>query len=164
MCEEACDLSSQQCAAGQIRNVRLEARGDCEERRLWASYGCARAARASVEMSMTNRRESLKCWTCYVTTGDHGPRNCPDCGGLGQLPSPLVLTEWRLRELERSYSGGGQAGQDVGWLISEVRKAHHALVQILAAGQEADDGDAIATRIRFLANEVLQVYPTTPEA
>jgi hypothetical protein len=75
-----------------------------------------------------------------------------------------VLTEWRLRELERAYGERGQASQDVGWLISEVRKAHHVLVQILAAGQDADESDATARRIRFLANAVLQVYPTEPES
>jgi hypothetical protein len=108
---------------------------------------------------------NLKCWTCYgegVTSGEHGPRNCPDCGGLGQLPSPLVLTEWRLRELERSYGERGETGQDMTWLISEVRKSHHVLVQILAASQDADESDAIS-RIRFLANEVLRVYPAAPD-
>jgi hypothetical protein len=116
-------------------------------------------------MATTTNRESLKCWTCYgegANTNEYGPTACPDCGGLGELPSPLVLTEWRLRELERAYAEGGKAGQDVGWLISEVRKAHHVLVQILAAGQDADDHDATASRIRFLANKVLQVYPTVP--
>jgi hypothetical protein len=78
------------------------------------------------------------------------------------LPSPLVLTEWRLRELERAYGERGQAGQDVSWLIAEVRRAHHVLVQILAASQDADENDAIASKIRFLANEVLRVYAVAP--
>jgi hypothetical protein len=114
---------------------------------------------------MSNDADAMKCWTCYgegVTTSEHGPRNCPDCGGLGMLPSPLVLTEWRLRELERAYGEHGQTGQDVSWLIAEVRRAHHVLVQILAASQDADDDDAIASKIRFLANEVLRVYAVAP--
>jgi hypothetical protein len=114
---------------------------------------------------MSNDADAMKCWTCYgegVTTSEHGPRNCPDCGGLGMLPSPLVLTEWRLRELERAYGEHGQAGQDVSWLIAEVRRAHHVLVQILAASQDADENDAIASKIRFLANEVLRVYAVAP--
>jgi hypothetical protein len=86
----------------------------------------------------------------------------------------LVRTEWRLRELERIYSatggtgalgnGPGTAPQDVRWLVSEVRRAHHALLQILAA---ADDTDAVAdpalTRIKFLTNGVLSVYPLRTE-
>jgi hypothetical protein len=108
-----------------------------------------------------------ECLTCYgqgVTSSERGPAACPDCGGLGQLPSPLVLTEWRLRALERSYEKqGGQAGQDITWLVSEVRRAHHALVQILAASQDADDTNATATKIKFLANDVLRVYPPKPQ-
>jgi hypothetical protein len=108
----------------------------------------------------------VKCWTCYgegTTANEQGLVACPDCGGLGQLPSPLVLTEWRLRELERIYSTkGGAAGQDVGWLVTEVRRAHHALVKILAASQDADADDATATKIKFIANDVLGVYPAKP--
>ena len=114
---------------------------------------------------MSDHGNTMKCWTCYgegVTTSEQGPRSCPDCGGLGMLPSPLVLTEWRLRELERVYGERGQAGQDVSWLIAEVRRAHHVLVQILAASQDADDSDPIASRIRFLANDVLRVYAVSP--
>ncbi|HEX2677993.1 MAG TPA: hypothetical protein VHM19_15170 [Polyangiales bacterium] len=105
------------------------------------------------------------CATCYGegTASDLSP--CPDCAGMGTLPSGLVLTEWRLRELERLYSQrGGEAGQDVGWLVREVRRAHHVLLQILAASQDADEGDAIAAKIKFLANDVLGMYPVTPKA
>jgi hypothetical protein len=88
---------------------------------------------------------------------------CPDCAGLGLLPSLLVLTESRLRELERAYDKrGGQAQQDVSWLVAEVRRTHQALVQILAASQDADDADAIAIKIKFIANDVLRVYPKKP--
>jgi hypothetical protein len=107
---------------------------------------------------------NLACGTCYgqgVTTTEQGPLACPDCGGEGKLPSPMVLTDWRLRELERHYQKlGGETGQDVQWLVGEVRRAHHALVQILAASQEAaDDADPITGKIKFLANDVLGAYP-----
>jgi hypothetical protein len=49
------------------------------------------------------------------------------------------------------------------WLVAEVRRAHHALLQILAASQDGDEDDPILTRIKFLANDVLSVYPkSTP--
>jgi hypothetical protein len=109
---------------------------------------------------------NVKCWTCGgegTTANEHGPTACPDCGGLGQLPSPLVLTELRLRELERVYEAqAGAVRQDVGWLVGEVRRAHQALVQILAASQDAEETDATATQIKFIANDVLRVYPAKP--
>lgn len=109
----------------------------------------------------------VKCWTCYgegVVSGLRGPEACRDCGGEGVLPSALVLTEWRLRELERGYErAGGDTARDVGWLVGEVRRAHHALMQILAASQDADANDGLLTRIKFLANDVLRVYPPSPE-
>jgi hypothetical protein len=109
--------------------------------------------------------KNVRCWTCYgegVTSGEQGLRSCPDCGGVGRLPSPPVLTESRLREIERVYGDQGQAAQDVGWLVAEVRRAQHALTQILAASQDADPADATASRIKFLANDVLGMYPKKP--
>ena len=52
--------------------------------------------------------------------------------------------------------------QDVHWLVAEVRRAHHALMQIMAASQDADDSEATATKIKFIANDVLGVYPAKP--
>ncbi|HEX7479927.1 MAG TPA: hypothetical protein VF331_19145 [Polyangiales bacterium] len=99
-----------------------------------------------------------------MITTEQGPLPCTDCAGAGVLPSPVVLTERRLRELERIYAAvGGETQQDVLWLVGEVRRTHHALVQILAAshdGSEADD--PIARKIKYLANDVLGVYPAKP--
>jgi hypothetical protein len=50
----------------------------------------------------------------------------------------------------------------VGWLVAEVRRAHHALLQILAASQDVDQADSTAIKIKFLANDVLRVYPPKP--
>jgi hypothetical protein len=108
---------------------------------------------------------SETCNTCHgegITGSEQGLLTCPDCAGRGELPSGLVRTEWRLRELERIYAAqGGEQGQDIHWLINEVRRAHHALLQILATGQDADDDWPGLTRIKFLANDVLSVYPKT---
>ena len=93
---------------------------------------------------------------------EQGPITCVDCAGRGVLPSGLVRTEWRLRELERIHAQlGGESGQDMRWLIAEVRRAHHALLQILAVGQDAEAGEPDLLRIRFLANDVLSMYPRT---
>ena len=106
------------------------------------------------------------CSTCYGTgevSGVHGPERCADCGGLGTMPTGMTLTERRLRDLERAYERrGGEVEADVRWLVGEVRRAHHALVQILAAAHEASDDDASATQVRCLANDVLRVYPKEP--
>jgi len=109
---------------------------------------------------------SEQCTTCQgegVTASEQGPLTCTDCAGLGQLPSGLVRTEWRLRELERIYDGkSGEQGQDFHWLVSQLRRSHLALLQILAASQDGED-DPTSARIRFLANDVLSVYPKQPE-
>jgi len=104
-----------------------------------------------------------KCATCYgegVTySGVRGPSDCPDCHGLGMLPSSSVLTERRLRDLEGKYTKrGDEAGQDVGWLVGEVRRAHHALVAIFTAADEQAEDDPVARKVRFLANQVLGYY------
>jgi hypothetical protein len=105
------------------------------------------------------------CTTCHgegVTASEQGPLTCTDCAGLGQLPSGLVRTEWRLRELERIYANqSGEAGQDTRWLIGEIRRAHGALLQILAASQDIEGDNTTASRIKFLANDVLSVYAKT---
>jgi len=107
------------------------------------------------------------CGTCHgegVTGSEQGPLTCLDCAGIGSLPSGLVRTEWRLRELERVYAAqSGEIGQDLHWLIAEVRRAHQALLQILAAGEDVDEAHPTLTRIKFLANAVLSMYPVRSE-
>lgn len=100
------------------------------------------------------------CTTCYgegVFASDRSP--CVDCAGLGKLPSGLVLTERRLRTLEEAYQRqGGETAADMQWLVAQVRRSQHTLLQILAAAQDVE-ADAIATKIKFLANDLLRVYP-----
>ena len=110
------------------------------------------------------------CITCQgegVTPSESGPLTCVDCAGLGHLPGGLVRTEWRLRELERIYRGlGGEQGQDLHWLIAELRRSHHALLQILAVSQDLEvpsmDGNSLS-RIKYLANDVIGVYSRVEE-
>jgi DnaJ-class molecular chaperone len=105
---------------------------------------------------------SETCGTCQgegVTGSEAGPLTCLDCAGTGKLPSGLVRTEWRLRELERIHAAAsGEAGQDIQWLIHQVRRSHHALLQILAASADLDEAHPTLRRIKFLANDVLDVY------
>jgi hypothetical protein len=90
-----------------------------------------------------------------------------DCAGIGRLPSGLVRTEWRLRELERIYGeNSNEAAKDMRWLISELRRSHHALLQIMAVGHdlhlpEAPESTGLS-RIKFLANDVIGMYPVRP--
>ncbi|MCB9658178.1 MAG: hypothetical protein R3B40_29900 [Polyangiales bacterium] len=106
------------------------------------------------------------CQTCFGTGevgGQHGVTTCSDCLGLGELPSSMVLVERRLRDLEARYTAqGGQGLVDVRWLIDEVRRSRHALVQILAAGADSDTSTdamrALTRRMCFLANDVLDYY------
>jgi hypothetical protein len=104
----------------------------------------------------------MTCQGEGVVPSESGPLTCADCAGLGKLPGGLVRTEWRLRELERIYrDADGERGQDLHWLISELRRSHEALLQILAVSQDlelpASESSGLA-RIKFLANDVIGVY------
>lgn len=110
-----------------------------------------------------------KCITCFGTGevgGERGPEDCRDCHGTGQLASAASVAEERLRRIEASTRETAhleaELERDVNWLIFEVRKSRSALVQILAAAQDLDDGDALVKRIRFAANDALGLYETKP--
>jgi hypothetical protein len=118
-------------------------------------------------MASESAATSDLCMTCQgegVTPSESGPLTCADCAGLGKLPGGLVRTEWRLRELERIYRDvGGEQGQDLKWLIAELRRSHQALLEILAVSQDLqgagdhEDESGIA-RVKYLANDVIGVY------
>jgi len=44
------------------------------------------------------------------------------------------------------------------WLVHELRQSRGALLRILARCQDADDSDATARDLKFLANEALGLY------
>jgi len=102
------------------------------------------------------------CLTCYgrgETASEHGVVPCPDCFGDGRPPGRGGRLEWRLRELERVYrTAGGEAAADVLWLVHELRSAREALVRVLARCDDADDDNAVAREVKFLANDALGLY------
>jgi len=113
-------------------------------------------------MDLSNMESCASCFGKGTQFRDMGPEPCPDCCGLGKLPSASVLRERRLRELEKIYEGRTEQSQDVRWLISEVRRSHHALIQILGASLDAAEDDDVAKKIAFLANDVLGLYRPRP--
>lgn len=106
------------------------------------------------------------CSTCLESgeiPTDFGPRDCPDCGGAGHLPSRAVLVDWRARDLERAVaSGRAPDAADLRWLLAELRGARRALTDVVALAHDIGDGDSIAVRIRFVANGALGLYEPAP--
>jgi hypothetical protein len=105
---------------------------------------------------------SGRCGTCYGTgevVTDHGPATCPDCFGDGHPLGRGAKMEWRLREIERLQRDSSQdSAADMLWLVQELRRCREALLHILARCQDADAGDALATDVKFRANEALGLY------
>ena len=102
------------------------------------------------------------CLTCYgrgETASEHGPTVCPDCFGEGKPPARGTRLEWRLRELERVYrEDKSEAAGDILWLVHELRGARDALVRVLARCDDAEDSDAVAREVKYMANEALGLY------
>jgi hypothetical protein len=93
-----------------------------------------------------------------------GPGRCPDCGGVGFLPSPHVLVEWRARDIELGNgTGAHSAARDIRWLLAELRRSRNALMEIHSLANELDDEAGISTRIRFAANQALRLYDVKTE-
>jgi hypothetical protein len=105
-----------------------------------------------------------QCKSCHGTGEvgtESGMARCPDCGGVGYLPSAHVLVEWRARDIERAHAGtGGSTGGDVRWLLAELRRSRDALTEISALAQELDE-NPISARIRYAANQALRLYEVT---
>jgi hypothetical protein len=103
-----------------------------------------------------------QCSSCLGTGEvgtEVGPVDCPDCGGAGTLPHPLVAIEWRVRDIEKMHSSGlDTLSKDMRWLIAELRRARTALTEIAALADDAGDSD-IAQRLRLTANRALELYP-----
>jgi hypothetical protein len=74
------------------------------------------------------------------------------------LPHPNVLVEWRARDIEKVRAAGSDAtATDIRWLIAELRRARTALTEIASLAEDAGDSE-IARRIRFTANQALELY------
>ena len=48
--------------------------------------------------------------------------------------------------------------RDTRWLVFELRRSREALQRILARCQDEDDGNALAAEVKFVANQVLELY------
>lgn len=113
----------------------------------------------SVETAADRQRKCSTCLGSGEIGTEVGPVDCPDCGGSGVLPHPLVAVEWRMRDIERSHAAGRDAvSADMRWLIAELRRARTALTDIAALAEDAGDSD-IVQRLRFTANRALELYP-----
>jgi hypothetical protein len=114
-------------------------------------------------MTIGDRAASERRCNSCLGTGEvgteAGPVDCPDCGGAGVLPHPLVAIEWRVRDIERTHAAARDGvSNDLRWLIAELRRARTALTEIASLAEDAGDSD-IARRLRFTANRALELYP-----
>ena len=106
------------------------------------------------------------CATCHGSgeyPTESGPVDCPDCGGAGTLPPKKVMIESRAGDIERAYAGArNTVASDVRWLLAKLRTARSALNEIIALAHDVTDQDAIAIKIRRIANRALGLYPSAP--
>ena len=110
-------------------------------------------------MQTTTRDACLTCYGAGEMVTDRGPSACPDCFGEGKALSEGTKVEWRLRAIERAATGAGrEAEADVRWLVHELRRHRDALVRILARCQDEGADNALASEVKFQANEALGVY------
>jgi hypothetical protein len=90
---------------------------------------------------------------------DQGPTACPDCFGEGRPAGRGATFEWRLRQIEKRHQGaGGEVTADVVWLVHELRRSRQALMGILTRCQDAEEADPLASEVKYLANEALDLY------
>ena len=92
---------------------------------------------------------------------ENGPIPCPDCFGQGRRLALAERVEWRIRDIERAHRGDGHGcTRDVSWLVFELRRSREALQRILARCQDEDAGNALAAEVKFVANQILELYET----
>jgi hypothetical protein len=73
------------------------------------------------------------------------------------------MIESRASDIERAYAGArNTVAADVRWLLAELRTARSALNEIIALAHDVTDQDAIAIKIRRIANRALGLYPSAP--
>lgn len=116
-------------------------------------------------MSIAPRESGRVCETCRGT-GEHGTdcgvTDCPDCGGVGSLPDPMVLAEWRIGDIQRTFSQDNTSvGSDVRWLVAELRRARKALTEVVTLSHERESEQVLA-QISVTAGEALSLYRVMP--
>lgn len=103
--------------------------------------------------------EASKCSTCNGTgamPSDYGPVDCSECGGSGASLPKKAQVDARMADLEKAYAGARNAvATDVRWMLTELRGARSALKEIVALAHDVRDEDAIALKIRMIANTAL---------
>jgi len=118
-------------------------------------------------MSERQQTSTDKCATCLgegeIGT-ENGPVSCPDCFGEGRRLALAERVEWRMRDIERSHRTDSHGcARDMNWLVFELRRSRDALQRILARCQDEDSEDGsnpLAREMKFVANEVLELYET----
>ena len=90
---------------------------------------------------------------------ENGPVSCPDCFGEGRHVALAERAEWRMRDIERAHRDDAHAcAPDTRWLVFELRRSREALQRILAICQDEDETNPLATEVKFVANQVLELY------
>jgi hypothetical protein len=109
-----------------------------------------------------SEQRTAACATCLgegeIGT-ENGPVSCPDCFGEGRPIALAERAEWRMRDIERAHGDDTHGcARDMRWLMFELRRSREALQQILARCQDEEDGNALASEVKFVANQVLELY------
>ena len=66
-----------------------------------------------------------------------------------------------LEVIERAHRGDVHGcARDMNWLVFELRRSRDALQRILARCQDEEPGNTLASEVKFVANEVLELYET----
>ncbi len=109
-----------------------------------------------------SEKETAACATCLgegeIGT-ENGPVSCPDCFGEGRPIALAERAEWRMRDIERAHSDDTHGcARDMRWLVYELRRSREALQRIIALCQDEDAANAVAAEVKFVANEVLELY------
>jgi hypothetical protein len=113
-------------------------------------------------MNQPQQQSTEKCATCLgegeIGT-ENGPVSCPDCFGEGRQLALAERVEWRMRDIERAHRGDSHGcARDMNWLVFELRRSREALQRILARCQDEDESQPLAAEVKFVANEILELY------
>ena len=113
-------------------------------------------------MNQPQQQSTEKCATCLgegeIGT-ENGPVSCPDCFGEGRQLALAERVEWRMRDIERTHRDDSHGcSRDMNWLVFELRRSREALQRILARCQDEDESQPLAAEVKFVANEILELY------
>jgi hypothetical protein len=107
---------------------------------------------------MSDQSQCLTCHGSGEVVNEFGPEACPDCAGAPGDVGAWQQTERRIRDIEQRYAGAPEFATDLKWLLFELRRSRHALLQILTRCQDAGSGDELAKEIKFYVQEATEMY------